>query len=260
MAGCNPVFGLDPTHFSSDVRPPAMCPPFGTPLMFARATVQVGSKYCWDYSQSPDAQLAVAMCREPNGLFIEQGPIDGELERVTEIDVKYDHPRLSPEGDELIVRDPVSPAKYYRLTRSGGTWQAPMLLAIGSPLYISTPSRGGSQAARRLIAVDPNRDVRELEGDGSGGWRPLRTYTAGALAPDVGPPGLSEDGKRLLLTTGFGPTELFVADRADLASPLAAVGAVTGVSNPQFGVYLTADCGRLYFSQLDTGVFYAPQP
>lgn len=261
--GCDTVFSLD----FPDAAPasmidalPARCPAIGMTPQFARVLHQVGTQYCWDYTISATANVAMASCAPSQ---INEGPLDTELSPAG-LATNVDHSRLTPEGDELIARTYNITPIYGRYRKVNGVWARQADLSFGlNALFVSTPTRGPT---RRIVVVDTAYSLHELISDGNDGWVTRESYSPAQLGVRPGPVALTADGLRLVTSPQTGDEEyvLWYADRASVDDRFSSVRPLTTAPASKFATYLTEDCGKLYVTvgeagAINTGVFYAPQ-
>ena len=265
LCGCDGVLGLRASGLAdaTDGRPSPTCPPIGTAPTFGGQLGAIPARGCDDYSISLATDTAIARC---NFTSIASGPIDGPP---TVLDLPYPmgpEPKLAPEGNLLFVKYySATPSQYAidTLVSAGGSWAyASTYAPLGQLPTISAPSRGPD---RRLLVADSQLDVlEELADAGTGAWSMHDQY-ARASAPLLLPAaieyvGLSEDGLRAIFSVpsgSFATTDLYYADRQQIADRF---GAATKLDVPAnlATPYLREDCGRIYFSALDT-ILYIDQ-
>lgn len=264
LGACNRVFGLTNSQLVDDapaIPPDAApkCPPFGTAPRFSKAITQVLVAPCFSYTTSGDANLAVASC---NG--IAQGPIDGALSPATAPPTAghdtIGTPRIYPEGDAMIVQQYLGGfqsvvASVYRRT-GGNVWTFDRDLPVNaSSGYVSSASRGPD---RRVITDETNGVWHEWAEDSTGNWTELVSHRMSNFASVENSMDLSPDGLRLvfrgLLSTGG--DQILYADRPTRNDTFSAP---VRLDVPLIAdAFLTEDCGRLYFSALDS-IFYLRQ-
>lgn len=265
LCACNQVFGIRETGLIDAALPgdgpgpdaPYSCPPIGTTPTFTGSTRLALTRNCFDISGA--AGNAVAICLESGR--VEVGTFEGGLapEAGTPAYLIDDGfvagPRLSPSGDELLVRwKPFSNGaiQVRRYTRSAAGWtrQADLPLTGQFNLAVSAPSMGPT---RHLVYLaDDAKSFRELSDTGSG-WSDIGEsypFTSWGLA-EVSKPQLSSDGLRLLfhVRQAGGEIGVWYSDRpsvdARFRTPQEVIGApLTRGNDP----YMSDDCGRIYMS------------
>jgi hypothetical protein len=262
LAGCNQIYGLERTQ-SIDAAyfdaPPPMCPEIGTPPVFTQTFEQAVFQPCTDYTQSYNGR-ALARCNH----LISEGAVGeplvgaGGLEQTA--DITYDHPRLHPDGQSLIVRmiDRTGPRTAFGVfAKTAAGWVKTSEFSVPyQMLASSTPSRDG-----HVLVVASG--LRELVDDGTGTWNEVLVHDFAELGvTSLGDQvNLSADGLRLLFIgapIGKAETNLLYADRAaetELFSKATPMPSLEYLPNG----FLTEDCSRLYFSALGT-VFYVEPP
>jgi len=270
LCGCNQVFGLretsssDPPFYDAPSRRPPHCPAFGESLVFSPMLHQLHFD-CSQYNESTDVNLSVAMCRDSDQYQPYSGPREGPFSPITElpnrtIDFDVSNPQLDPEGDMLLIStfdltNIVGALRVYR--RAGDTWVRDADVPSAPP-RTSNPSRGPDH---RILGTNGTSDVVEIS-DASGSWQQVRTHTKGVLGvPSVGAIWLSADALRIV----------FVANAFDLPENRSIMYADRATKDGLFGparplalpivedIFITEDCGRLYFSGLRS-IFYAESP
>jgi hypothetical protein len=266
LCACNQIFGLDETHgftrvFDAPIDAPFACPPPGQTPAFNTAPHQVQLfPGCNGYVLATDAGLALALCSNS----IVQGAIDSPMTPVadltsTDSNVLRYAPRLSPEGDQVVVAETQqSPLvrQYVRYLHGGGDhWTRNDVLVMPSMLppiaWLSGPTRG---PARRLLAVGSDDSIYELVDDGSPNLQLRATYTAAMLGiHNLTAPQLSPDGLRIVVAAtqadamGNVLQAVWYTDRATLDDsfrPADPMPTVPVISDP----FMTADCSRVYFT------------
>lgn len=281
--GCNSVFGLTPTELVDapppiDAPDPPRCPAIGTIPAFGDDLRSIPAIGCTGYATN-DSGIAMAYCNNQ----VARGPVDGEMTPIMMDDPVY-QPRLAPDGDELFALHYNMTTFLYELVdlvwrdnklEQVGTYIPPSSATYGFYSSFSTPSRGPD---RHIIYVDYNNttytyDLVEIA-NGTGTW----TEQSRVPVTDLGLPtgatpmqlSLSPDGLRLVFMTagawvmdGSGQytwiDPVFYADRASLTDRFSMVVALPSVPDQVQSPFLTADCGRIYFSALNR-VFFLVQP
>lgn len=270
LCGCNQVFGLtetspsDAQFYDAPSRKPAHCPAFGELPVFSPVLHQLHFD-CSQYNESTDVNLSVAMCRGIDQYQACSGPHDGPFSPITELplttsDFDVSSPQLDPEGDMLLITtfdltNTVGALRVYR--RAGDTWVRDADVP-NAPPRTSNPSRGPDH---RILGTNGTSDVIEIS-DASGSWQQVRTHAKVALGvPSVGAIWLSADALSIV----------FVANAFDLPENRTIMYADRAAKDDLFGtarplalpivddIFITEDCGRLYFSGLRS-IFYAESP
>ncbi len=284
LAGCNQVFALKPTsqidarYFDAPTDAPAVCPNDGTAPVFSPTLHQVFAQDCDGYTISPAAGLGVAVCRVGGGVGIYQGPIDHQPSpiNVTWPGMPYTvdlvpPPVLAADGDQLFVQDFNNSGGYlfaiYQ-AQSDGTWlgastmQLP--LAVGFDDVITAPTH---RPDRRVLYWRKMSDstIRELAEDASGTWTDLGVLDTTALgvdpAYDLTSLQMTADGLHLIAIgalTMTTPNAVLYTSRASLSSSWAPFATVDAVTAGGEYLFLTEDCSRIYFDEMNT-VFYVEQ-
>jgi hypothetical protein len=273
LCACNQVLGIDRTTHPLDARidAPFACPQLGKAPQFSITPMTVLARQCDQYTLGLASDIALAYCYTPQGSFVEQGQVDGELQPVPELSPglsSYTRPRLSPEGDQLVTLTFASPGGgFVRYRRSGTSWTAdataftmPAQITVNDQVVLlSTPSRGPNR--RMLALLNPGR-IDELSDDGSDTLGFVKEYTPASLGlmPDIDGPMLSPDGLRAVfrgVSADATKVGVWYMDRPAITSDFGAPQLVSGIPDVT-DPFLTEDCGRMYFS---TGgsIWYAQQ-
>ncbi len=260
LSGCNAVFGIKDTqheYLDARVDHPPSCPASG-PIAFTRMPQQRYLQDCSQLTESLDGRLAIAMCKLTNDTAppVICQSVDGApflplgLEEMPT--VQFSGPRLYPEGDELIVRSLSANALRHYHRGSDGTWtrdaDLPLPAGISFTYWASTPTMG---SPHRLVIATPGAAAHfyEIE-EATPAWQMVAelpaTLELGGTAQ------LTADGQRLVV--GGSPPQLVsrsATGKLDSQSPL---------DLPQLlDPFLTADCGRLYFSAFSSVLYYSQQ-
>ncbi len=265
FGACNWAYDLDRTRpenidgppqqfFDAPADAPFGCPANGGQPRFKKALHQIPVGRCQSYSPSYDANRALALCDGLLGLV--QGPLDGPMAPMTPSNLSVSEPRIFPEGDRAFVKNKTD-AMLEIYTRDGDVWtRTSAVTPFPSQWHISNPSRGPD---RRAIVIEYSESqlaylITELAEQGTA-WPVRDSY----LMPTGGfgiNPTLSGDGLRLVFE---GPGNImFYATRADLSQRFGGVVALSTVPSQVTHAYLRDDCGRIYFSAIDT-VLYLEQ-
>lgn len=261
LAGCNSVYDLretaplppiDAQYFDAPPDAPFACPPTGETPQFSRVLNQV-IQNCAELSTSTTGR-AVAYCREPV-VQIAEGPTDEALVPIPELvevpPLHVDLVRYAPEGDELWVRiwhqnTVVGRIAIYR--REGTTVVHSHDVTSPSGTFDSFVRFGAPSAGpvRRVMIRNGSQAMQEIEVDSTGASTVIDTYEATDLGvATLGIPGnISPDGLRYVFNAG---TSTYYADRASISERFSPGRELVNVPiNP--APFMTADCGRLYFT------------
>jgi hypothetical protein len=255
------VFGLEPTTIadgrgagSGSPDAPFGCPASGPPrysgivvlwdtrgcYAFTASTSGVGAAECYDDD-------TISIVRPGGALTAESGLPPRSL---------FDEPRMSPEGDELILYSD-SELRVYRY--AAGSWTAAGSLPRPSngSITASTPSSG---LDRRVLLSDGQR-VYEYANNGSGWTDTTQSYTFAELGvTEVERMNLSPDGLRLVFYGHGLPMDgAFFASRTSTSERFARAALLEGVPFPSYAdPFMTADCSRVYFAA-DYAMYYVVQ-
>lgn len=272
---CNQIFGLketqplDAQQFDAPIDAPFACPAPGTPPQFSKILHQAIERNCQGYMTSPESQRAVAFCFDAGGLFggIVDGEVDGVLQTSTLTPAgDFDWPRLTPEGNEIWVRDRGSPAKFAVFQwQSDHQWTRVrdlMITGVARDDYITAPSRAVGGKRRFLRYAFSTFKLLEYEDDGATTSGPIRSYDVNIdLGSDfINLPNLDASGLRLVFvgeTPGTTYSQTFYADRASLDVPFSKAMPLP-TAPVAFDPFVTPDCSRIYTSGLGS-IFYAQQ-
>ena len=298
VCGCNQLFEIQQTDLIDappmiDAPPPPVCPASTKPL-FGTELVQVPARNCTSYAVDATGVVAAALCLDlAGGYSLATGPVGEVLVPLTlqPSPAYISVMRFAPEGDSLFITAANELYEYitteYRVT--DGVWTAvtsfrPPGLSQYEYYVLSTPSVG---PARRFLTSRYDQTlgaqvIVELGYDGGKATELWQTPLTEAAVDSVDMPSLSADGLRLLFTSyspglwGRGgvsdmleptPPEqigayeqpVYYMTRASLdvrftgeAQLLESVP--SGVTWP----HMTDNCGRVYFSALNT-VWYLRQ-
>jgi hypothetical protein len=268
LCACNQVLGIHGTHLPPPDAPPA-CPDLGTPPQFSLELTQIGSKYCHDYTESASAGLAMALCLEPANVYVETGPIGGDLAIATGIvaDQGYtnQYPRLSADGDEALVGAASADGTSLVInaySRSGTTWTriGDRNFGVNPGDMIGTVTRGPT---RRTVISHAFGTFDELDADTGA---TIATYQPAELGVDSfgfynsGVLALSDDGLRLVMLATPAGTGAAIAVYSDRTSTGARFGLVQPLPTvpPALDLFLAEDCARIYYSSSTiNALFYA---
>lgn len=289
------MFGVQHTELVDapppvDAAPPPECPAIGTVPTFANELYQLQARYCFTYTTSSDTDQAVAICDN----VVAVGSRDRELVPVAMTPpITPNYVRVAPEGNRLLagVQQNVDPfgieLHEFSLDATGATDLGRAFAANDSTYVVaSTPTRGPVRAAV-FSGYDAQLAISvliEIENAGAGWTEKRRTPVEMLGVGSVDEPHLSTDGLRLVFTsysggvsgggggTTGGGTEpeppvmeppsydqpVYYADRASRDEPFSMAKPLMTVPSFVQWPYLTEDCGRIYFSALNT-VFYLRQ-
>ena len=277
LCACNQVFDLrqtaprDAAFFDAPLDAPFGCSAIGSAPEFSRLLRQHVFQDCSEYNLSADGR-AVAYCTELGGQVAEGAVTDTALVGIAGLEtqgyITTNQPRISPEGDELLVHQydsfNVRHDSYQIMKRDGETWSTSRGFGFGDPdmltgLVFGTMTRG---PVRRIMMYDPNSaTVHELS-FGTGVATEIHAYTLAELAVGSfsGPPNLTEDGLRMVFSSeppGQTARKAMYSDRSSIAELFRPAVALTDAPNAS-DLYLSSDCARLYFSAAGS-VFFAQQ-
>lgn len=266
---CNRVFDLgeviprDAQFFDGLGDAAHLCPPPGTMPEFSPIVHQAISQDCRGYTIAADTGVAVARCHDPDGYFdVYQAGVDRQLVRSTGAfpvqtpDLSIDNPKLSPEGDLLIVPtfDLTNIVSTYRTYHPApdGSWIRGADLNLPQFGGFSVPSRGPD---RHVIYYDGSTTAQEWHDGGTTTWTHVRDVAF--ASNNVRGVWLSPDGLRLLAATAPNAATTLVmmyADRQAITDPFGTTAPIPLPGSDD--AFITEDCTRLYMSSVHT-IFYA---
>jgi hypothetical protein len=280
VAGCNQVYGLDATTPRDGAPPdaPPGCPATGTLPVFRTTPRAVdiempASAYMLDVS----ARQALGYVA-PAGFQAAQlvrGPADTEDLEVMKVEppsaiIRFDAPRLAPEGDEMLVRSysmqGAPQVERYRLDGSTATLASTLVFDVALPdgnFHVSAPTARGSAPRRMMLSRKMGATLFELVETGVDTWSTTQMYLFAELGvTSIVLPHVSADGLRLVTRASASSGENLVLyfDRPDVSSRFQLRGEIYKLIGNGFmdSPYLTEDCTRLYFYAYP-GVHYVAQ-
>jgi hypothetical protein len=269
LCGCNQIFGLDQTvpvdnttYFDAPIDAPFTCPPPGMTPQFSRIFHQIPQR-CSEYTASLTADRAVAMCFEPT-MQIAQGPVDGPLEPIAGFEtvnkVHYDAPKLTPEGDEVVLRiwdegTVVGRFAMYRFEGASLVYEYDITLPGGQTIdsfaRFSPPSHGPRR--RMLVQNGASGGLEEIEFDTTGASIHIASYTTASLGVSSVAgivPSLTGDGLHMVFfAAGLTSNGIFYDARESRDVPFGPASMLMNVP-PTSDPFMTESCERIYFSAL----------
>jgi len=259
LGACNQVYGLEPTVLSlGDAHAPFRCPEDDSPPQFSPQLKQVLVRPCYGYTVST-RDLAAAWCDDGIESTVETGPVDGDLTPISlplTAAGAYAHqnPALAPEGDLLLARQVRGIDDYvdsaYRLVDGAWQWESDVLNPPGYGDFFGVPSAAPD---RRLLVTRQYPGVLSELAESGGVWTEIATRPIAELGARA-PVQLSPDGLRAIF---IDQQRVMYARRETKADPFTNAELVP--TAPRIiGAFMTADCGRLYFSELGS-IWYAEQ-
>jgi hypothetical protein len=269
LAGCNQVYGLDPTVLQIDA--PGPKPPVCTPMLeFSPRVEQVIVQNCSSYVPAVELDRALASCGfGPEQVFAE-GKRDGALAKIAfesgSANGYLESPRLAPEGDRAIVKHNMLTAMpaFSMYHRAASRWEVAYDLVAAAEFddTMGTPSR---RPSARVLYSRPNVGlVDELVEDPPGTWRVMRSYSTAELGINTGYSALNltPDGLHAIVqgAASVPSTQqaIFHLWRDSLDAKFGPAVPVVGVPRLVTDAFMTNDCGRVYFSGLSS-IFYTQQ-
>lgn len=260
VCGCNQLLGLTETQ-TVDAHPPPMCPPVGGVPTLYGALKQVPGRYCGLYTPSADGVVALAS-RDVTTLM--RGELDHELSEIPLVPTPPGTYRIlpMPEGDRVLVATALTTqfATIEYIVEADGAAHAGTMFQVVMSAGLSRPSGGPD---RRIVYEDTTQRTLVELADTGAGYREVTRYSLSELTNDpvvtVDDPSLSADGLRLVFvaptSTGLRARVVYYTDRATRSDHFGPIRAVENAPEQIRYPYLTANCGRLYLSALDT-IFY----
>jgi len=262
LASCNQIFGNadvsrgDAAFFDAHLDAPTSCAPVPA---FSRGFVQVVAQNCISYTLSTTSQRAAALCLGAgNTQTIEVGDVGHELTSDPALSVTVSSGvngvRISSDGERLTVGtlDTVDPPGRIALFhRAAGTWVRDADIATSAVHFHSVSEITTGPHPHVLVAYDSN-DVRELVEQDDGTW--LEVGRDRIVVAQTYGVHLSGDGLR---TWSAVPEGFALYTRPDTDSAFTDAGVIGGTNGIK-DLYLTDDCGAVYFSTLES-IWAAPR-
>jgi hypothetical protein len=279
LCACNQVLGIRETKerdasisfFDAPLDAPFACPPIGTAPEFSRLFHQQVLQDCNNYNISAGTGRAVADCQEPAAQVSQGGVGDTTLTPIpglgTQGTVRTYEPRISPEGDELLVHHyngfALPHDSYELLRRDGEMWLPASGFSSGSGVEGRVFGAMTLGPVRRIMMYDLNdATVHELSFDATGVTTEIHVYTASELGVTFlfVVPNLTEDGLRMVFVSapaGQSTSKAMYSDRQSTSDVFRPAVPLPGAPSA-LDIFLTRDCAKLYFSAAGS-VFYAQQ-
>lgn len=262
LGACNSIFGNrtvvegDARFFDAPTDGAVLCPQPGIEPRFSPVLHPVIDQDCGTYAIAADTQRGYGLCAGQ----ISSGPVDERLDAepglpVPTAEVSVANPRISPEGDLLLVTTfdlTLTQTTYRSYTPTGTTWTRGPDLPLPQFGNVSVPSRGPD---RRVIFYDSNVG-KEFRQDAAGGWSEARDVVFGP-SPGVHTVWLASDALRFVSWEQAlsGGSALYYADRASRDEDFSPPRRLTGVPVTQ-DLFITEGCTRVYMSSVQA-IFYA---
>lgn len=278
LCACNEVFGLRETVVVGGTPDAPFACPLDKPPQYAAQLRQVVTQECSDYTTvaDPGVDLAVATCAAPiNDRKVSTGtrdsmltPVQGIVYDCVALECQYYTPRLSPDGTRLYVRvdgrDDIRPVSTWfdEYHPSGAGWNRVGRLSFANRIndWISNIARDPSGGERVVLL---RADVLEEWTYDGVTWTGSHMYPSGSISPPyIRSVMLSPDSLHItvLATDDIVVAPVVLWGRRDNVGQLfGALSPIPELPVPSdYTVYTSADCGRAYFSGLET-IFYAQQ-
>ena len=275
LCACNQVLDLRPTTTVGPPDAPFECRG-DQPPKFSTTLRQVGSQDCEEYNEAATADVAVANCRLEGFPQIAIGKREGPFTTAIGIDYpvtigdsRVYAPRVSPDANRLYTRvditgDFTTPeTRFDQYRRDGDTWTLIGVLPFANEYndWISNLSRD-PDGRERMVLLRQNT-LQEYTYDGAA-WTAGHMYSAGTIVgvPYVRSVMIAPDGLHLTVTAGqgqFEPADVYWGKRASVNEPFGRLTPAPDLPVPfDSTVFMTSNCGRAYFSGLQS-LFYAQQ-
>lgn len=274
LAGCNSIFDLRPTqqidaaYFDAPTDAPYACPMLGTAPMFAASLHQYVLQECEGYSVAINGRAA-ASCGgvgAGNSRAVFVGEPDQMLQPAAGIPLpssgeaeSYDLPRISPDGERLLVRHVdydtgIIDMQYFART-SSGSWST-----LAAPPFVdrpfASPLAQGPSGLHVLVAELDFTTWTEWVDEGAV-WRAASVHSRAELAlPQIYSISLTSDGLRAIIYGGE-PAGMYYSDRPSVEAAFSPAQPMPSLP-VSFDAFMTADCARVYLSGLGY-VFYVQQ-
>ena len=271
VAGCNQLFGIDDTNpnppdapIDADLFSCDPIPTFTTAPKFAGTGIV-------SFGIDLDGQLEVgtrlsdgAVCQADShsqlapSMFVDGTPMT------------HTHPRLAPAGNEMMVLtfditiNATALTSYLASARDMWNFEGTNSVPVAADTSFSEPTKGAAQ--RQIIASSKGVFYEYAQqATGSGFLIPWSavphksSYTASDLGVEaMTEPSMSADGKRLVFRgTVGGHDDIYLTTRDGLGAdfPPARLLYATSDDQTELTPFMTADCGRLYFT-LGSDLYY----
>lgn len=271
LAGCNAIFGLQPTvsvdldaqYFDAPSDAPFACPPTGETPAFTRLLHQIDLQ-CTDYSASATSGRSVGWCRSSQLSWIGEGPSDGPYAPIAGLtstpSTAIGEPRLDPDGAELLVRRSPTMAAIgqVQVYRRGADNQ----FTVAHDLQSWGPAFGPDIAfgittrtpVQRMFFLDQGLAVETTVDRATGQLTAIASYDPAAdfgLVYFASAPNLSADGLRVVFAASTADGgHVYYSDRPSLDARFRTPVALTNVPFV-YDPFLSEDCARIYFSGFD---------
>ena len=274
VAGCNQIYGLDNTRVRDgsvkeffDAPPDSAftCPTTGVP-QFKFELTQVPILECTSYVPSRTWGKALTTCSAGSaGSEIRQGEIDKAVSKATlDTQVALFEPRLWPDGDQVFFENLASFQEEVYKRNPDETWSF-VGNAFPTNFFIDTtpPSRGPDRRVIRTEAMINTGIYQVTEmSDATGSWQIHDEYPlTDPNVIGVFHPSMTSDGLRLVaegqLAAGVGKAIIF-ASRPNVGVRFGRFEVLATVPKAASYPHLDDDCGKIYFSAVDT-VFFLEQ-
>lgn len=281
LCGCDSALGLRDTRpgdaFIVPPDGPFACSKVGGgPPVYSSLVHQAIVQDCQDYSISASGNRAVAICIDvtdgSNFDVFEQTPGDAQLARCVGVarhaaqNSFVDLPELSPDGATMWVRftdyaSGTQTVSYSSFTRqTDGSWMHAMDMSVTADARMSSlvPIADGYSF---LLAANTASTLQEFTVVAGGAPVGGATFDQQQLlgVNKLTALSLSPDGLRLLVhgVSGTNPGT-FYSDR-NAGGMFGHATQVSGVPQMPQDPFMTAECGRIYFSDNESSIFYVQQ-
>lgn len=265
--------------------PPPSCPTDGTVPQFKNDLFNIPARYCFYYSVSEVTGEAAALCANDNftASTVGAGPI-GESLVAQVLDPPmainpYNAFVFTREGDRIAVTGWEETRAGYSTTeyrRSEAKWVFARTYVPASTMggyYVLSAASAGPDRRAILFRYEISTNAYVLEElTESTGWKATDSYTLAELGTEsLSEPSLSADGLRLVFvsyeykdgsTTGVSGGEapqmsgsnnaVYFTARTSLSERFARAKKMATVPDGVGSPFMTEDCGRIYFSALNS--------
>jgi hypothetical protein len=259
---------VDAAFFDAELDAAPKCPDPATPPQFKGSLHQVNDN-CTFYTRDEAGMRDAALC--DSGVVnapavISDGGGDGLLTMVTlspPLTSPPEMPRLSPEGDELWVRDGGKVLVYSHAGDHSWTFARDLGVSLQDFQESFTPPTRWVAGKRRFVLTTLSaQHLQEWEDDGTNVTLQLDYPASQEGTSFFIFPTLTADGLRLvwsgaILTDTTDASRTFYAYRQTLTESFSP-GSVLQTAPIVTDAFLTADCGRIYTSGLGS-IFFAEQ-
>jgi hypothetical protein len=261
LCGCQVVYGVDHVDPVPPDAPPA-CPAFGSAPAFSSVIDEVQGDHCMQYTESPSAGFAMAVCFDApaNRYEVATGPLGGPFTFVPSL--RYgsndiSQARLFADGSAaLLLVFNSSSFALVRFRNDNGTWAFDSAPAIPAAAI----QQISAVTVDHHVLVMRSDQLDEIDVDSAA---VLQSYTTADLGGYVSLSratsiGITPDGARMVFmgVLAGSPPQVMYADRAPGAARFGPLMEISGVPTQVTDPYMTEDCSRIYYSSNFIGALF----